>query len=418
VVFAFLLALFFASVRYVRMTPKTETESIISFLNWYMPNLRPGRADEAIQVELAEFEQTREAAEDFDGEYRFKLRVLCPDADTAAKVRGAFGFRFLPNRGKPGEADILWMLLVTRMWWLENRLPQATLDGKTVELTYRPGKIAEAARSERGFPHEPQLFFGLTTWSFTHPSKSSQVHFYLDWLVGSIGASVAMLIGIVVTSFFIPNMLRKGTVDLLLVKPIHRSLLLIYKYIGGLAYMFLLIVVTVLAIWITVGIRSGIWPAGFLLVILVLTFQFAVYYACATLFGVLTRSAIAAIVMSCLLWLLLGLVSFFYHSYHPPVFSPDDDPLHEAPAEQVTLAPGWVVTTVDVLHAVLPRMDDLNQLRSELIARDAFDESSPEFKRQSSRFSHWRWLEGIGVSLAFIVVMLGLACWRFSQRDY
>ena len=39
-----------------------------------------------------------------------------------------------------------------------------------------------------------------------------------------IGAWVALLTGVIITSFFVPNMLRKGTVDLLLVKPIQRWL--------------------------------------------------------------------------------------------------------------------------------------------------------------------------------------------------
>ena len=28
------------------------------------------------------------------------------------------------------------------------------------------------------------------------------------------------------------------------------------------------------------------------------------------------------------------------------------------------------------------------------------------------------WIEILGVSAAFIAVMLGLACWRFSTRDF
>jgi ABC-type transport system involved in multi-copper enzyme maturation permease subunit len=288
-----------------------------------------------------------------------------------------------------------------------------------VEVTFGPSKVARAARSERGFPHEPRLFFGGVRWTLTHPSKSSQVHFYLDALIGYIGASVAMLLGVVVTSFFIPNMLRKGAVDLLLVKPINRSLLLLYKYLGGLTYMFLATAITVLLVWVVIGIRSGIWPAGFLLVILVLTYQFAVYYSFATLFGVWTRSAIVAILLTCALWVLMAVVNWFYASYHPK--PPDAEiapPIQEAPVDEATLTPQWVVTTIDILHAVLPRMDDLNTLRSEMIARDVYAPGSPEVKAHTSGFGWPHWLEGIGVSLAFIAVMLGFSCWIFSRRDY
>ena len=54
-------------------------------------------------------------------------------------------------------------------------------------------------------------------------------------------------------------MLRKGTVDMLVVKPIHRVALLLYKYIGGLTFIFLNTVVAIGGVWLALGLRSGIW---------------------------------------------------------------------------------------------------------------------------------------------------------------
>src|SRR5205085_1146531 len=123
-----------------------------------------------------------------------------------------------------------------------------------------------------------------------------------NYIINNIGAFIALMMGIVITAFFIPNMLRKGTVDMLVSKPIHRPVLLIYKYIGGMTFMFLNAVVAVGGIWLVVGLRSGIWTNGFLGTILTLTFFFAILYSISTLFGVLTRSSIVAILVTVLSW--------------------------------------------------------------------------------------------------------------------
>src|SRR5207302_6968027 len=118
------------------------------------------------------------------------------------------------------------------------------------------------------------LFFGAVDpqGGFFRGSSSSWVFFVESTLVNSLGGWVALLIGIVITSFFIPNMLRKGTIDMLLAKPIHRPVLLVYKYIGGLTFMFLNSCVAIGGVWLGLGLRSGIWAPGFVMTFLTLTF--------------------------------------------------------------------------------------------------------------------------------------------------
>ena len=77
-----------------------------------------------------------------------------------------------------------------------------------------------------------------------------------DFLVAGLGAGVAMLLSTIITAFFIPNMLRKGTVDLLISKPIHRWALLLSKYVGGLTFMFFIS----LATWLASGSCWGSVP--------------------------------------------------------------------------------------------------------------------------------------------------------------
>src|SRR5262249_57372957 len=90
-------------------------------------------------------------------------------------------------------------------------------------------------------------------------------------------------------------MWRKGRMELWLAKPVRRLSLLGYKYLGGLTFMFLTTTFLVFGLWIALGLRSGIWEPSFLLLIPILTFQFAMYYALSTFLAVLTRSAIVCL---------------------------------------------------------------------------------------------------------------------------
>jgi ABC-type transport system involved in multi-copper enzyme maturation permease subunit len=255
----------------------------------------------------------------------------------------------------------------------------------------------------RSWPHTLTFLFGAvpTEW---HTALGPMVYGVEDTLVGSIGAGVTMLLATIITAFFIPNMLRKGTVDLLLAKPIRRSILLIYKFIGGLTFMFLNTVVVVVGIWLVLGLRSGLWAPGFLLVIFILTFEFAIFYAVSTLFGVLTRSPIVSILAACFTWVVLWVSGLAYAFVDL--------------TRELKPFPQWVYVTVDTAHFVLPRYKDLDILTSKLLARDLLAPDSFERQMQEKTFTSINWGESVGFTVGFIAVMVGLACWRFATKDY
>ena len=167
-----------------------------------------------------------------------------------------------------------------------------TLEARPTPATYR------------FWPCKMGLFFGAF-YPFGEAPLFHQLYLVEYLLVGWAGNAVAVLVSIIITAFFIPNMLRKGSIDLLLAKPINRTVLLLYKFVGGLTFMFLNTAVAVGGVWLALGLRSGIWAVSFLETILVLTFVFAVLYSFSTLFGVMTRSPVAAILLTCALWVLL-----------------------------------------------------------------------------------------------------------------
>jgi ABC-type transport system involved in multi-copper enzyme maturation permease subunit len=263
----------------------------------------------------------------------------------------------------------------------------------------------------RGWLHDMSIFFGLIDpqGGIFRGSVGSFVFFFENTLVNSIGGWVALLIGVVITAFFIPNMLRKGTIDMLLAKPIHRPVLLTYKYIGGLTFMFLNSCIAIGGVWLVLGLRSGVWAPGFFLTIFTLTFFFAILYSVSTLFGVLTRSPIVAILLTCVFWFMMYIVGTIYTAFE--LFRKDP-----GMKELKDNIPNWAFTLVDVVHFVLPRTSDLNNLNVHLVGTVLTDS-----ERQQHGFAilpDIPWTESIVVSLVFIAVMLGLACWRFNTKDY
>jgi ABC-type transport system involved in multi-copper enzyme maturation permease subunit len=316
------------------------------------------------------------------------------------------------------------------------------------EVTVRPTPTAL-----RLWPHDFSLFFGaLPVLGTGDKDKGAplgfQVFFIEQLLINSIGAWITILISIVITAFFIPNMLRKGTVDLLIVKPISRSVLLLYKYVGGLIFIALNTAVAVAGVWLAFGLRSGIWSTGFLASIPVITFFFAILYSASTLFAVLSRSPIVAILLTCAVWFLLFIVGTVHGVFE--VFREMDRvnmPRNRAalysgvvtlPANldgggpllaATTLSPritdqlsevrfyDWTFARIVAgLHYVLPRTSDLSTLNSQLSFREMVFPIAlnPAGKRVESI----SWGESLTVSGAFIVVMLGLSCWRFATKDY
>ena len=126
------------------------------------------------------------------------------------------------------------------------------------ELTAQPTPV-----TFRFWPNKLSLFFGALPLSGEAGFPLfQQVLFIENVIVGYIGSTIAVLISIIISAFFIPNMLRKGSIDLLLVKPISRFALLLYKFVGGLTFIFLNTVVVVVGMWAASASApaSGAWP--------------------------------------------------------------------------------------------------------------------------------------------------------------
>jgi ABC-type transport system involved in multi-copper enzyme maturation permease subunit len=274
------------------------------------------------------------------------------------------------------------------------------------ELRARPTEV-----TRRIWPHDVALFLGAWSMDLKGIPLGLELLFIEDTIVCGIGAWIAVLVSIVITAFFIPNMLRKGTADLLIVKPIHRSTLLVYKFLGGLIFIFLNTALAVVGVWLAISLRSGIWADRFLLMIFVITFFFALLYSISTLFGVLTRNAIAAILLTCVAWVVLFIVGIVYTAVEGSRLQAERN---KSSSEQVE--EGAYAKTVRIIHAVLPRTRDFGVLESQMLAEDLL--TANQLRSTPRSQVRITWSECLVVDTLYIALMLGLSCLWFATRDY
>lgn len=273
--------------------------------------------------------------------------------------------------------------------------------------------LKPASATRRLWPHKISILFGAVSLG---EGALGAVLFTLGIIVLWPGTWVTILIGIIITAFFIPNMLRKGTIDLLLVKPLHRWALLFYKYIGGLTFIFFNTAVVIVGIWLVLGLRSGVWANGFLLSIFGITFYFAILYAVSTLFAVLTQSPVVSILMTCGAWAFFAIVGSLYHGIEGDRKRMEQHRAENPNMEIHDQSDNAFFSFVRGVHTVVPRTSDLTAVMTNAITSDFY---SPQLAKYSPMpQAEVNWVESLTVSGLFIALMLGLSCWWFATRDY
>lgn len=420
-----LLTLFVLTVSVKPQTAEKTMREVVEgrFLWWAMLTAegknRRGHHVEVVHVKKdpLEFrfkgvEVVRGAENSPDSAYRITVSLTLHEDETAENVRQSPEKYLQALRKNCQSAERYELLTVKeiRLADVHNRFIRDDAPGNE-RVVYFEVTTEPTAGVHRVWEHQFSLFFGAVPLGDA-TAPLGLVLYTSVVIVLWIGSLIAILGGVIITAFFIPNMLRKGTVDLLLVKPIHRWALLVYKYIGGLTFILINTSVAILGMWLALGLRTGIWANSFLLMIFVYTFFFAILYAVSTLFAVLTRSAVVAIMVTLGAWFLFfiaGVLHGFYEQVHT-----DEEKRNVAQAERNSDSPFWSV--VRVIHFVLPRTSDVNELGNQTLGSDFIPEMLAQDMGMKRTMISWN--ESLSVSGFFIALMLGLSCWRFATKDY
>ncbi len=120
------------------------------------------------------------------------------------------------------------------------------------------------------------------------------VQLWLTW--------VATVLALVSTAPMIPDFITSGGIDMVLSKPIGRMRLFLTKYVSGLLFVGLQVTVFSVLCFFVIGIKADAWePAIFLAIPIVVVF-FSYLFSVCVLIGLLTRSTIAALLWTLILW--------------------------------------------------------------------------------------------------------------------
>jgi ABC-type transport system involved in multi-copper enzyme maturation permease subunit len=201
---------------------------------------------------------------------------------------------------------------------------------------------------------------------------------FVQGLAGSFG----IMLSLAATAFFVPRMLEKGEADILFSKPTGRFVLLMARYSSGVLFVGVLAFLLVLGMHLGFLLRSGYSDPAFLWSVLTLVYVFALIHAFSTLVGVLTRSAIAALLAAILFFGFNGCIhALWINKEHgvarlrQEVETNDSADAQREIAELDAPLLGTLITFLDGVHFVLPKTADADYITNQL--RRAV--SKPEF---------------------------------------
>ncbi len=139
------------------------------------------------------------------------------------------------------------------------------------------------------------------------PLKRKQIRQFFEpvvlMTVLKLGLAVFIdFIGIIMTSWIIPDTFRSGSLHLMLSKPISRTWLFLSKFFGGCIFVSLNLVYVILGLYLIAGFRFEIWNNGLLACIPLLLFVFMIFYSISALTGLIWGNAIVCVVSCIVFW--------------------------------------------------------------------------------------------------------------------
>jgi len=240
------------------------------------------------------------------------------------------------------------------------------------------------------------LFFGLESWSYEAflaflgggevdlsalaPGDLQRIAVQAtqDLLVDGMVGTVGIFLCIAATGFFVPRMLEKGAADTLFSKPLGRLVLLLARYGTGVTFVMLLSVYVVVGMHVGFLLHSGYSDPAFLWSSLSLVYVFALIFSFSTLIGVLTRSNVATVLLSLILFTANGCVHWMwvqreYATLNEAFGEADDDDGGE-----------WfgnaLVGLLNTLHYALPKTGDASILVAKLRESVGLGDAEPPYR--------------------------------------
>ena len=128
---------------------------------------------------------------------------------------------------------------------------------------------------------------------------------FVGYGVGLWLSWIASILALISTAGILPDLMAGGSIDLYLSKPISRLRLFGTKVVGGLLFVTLQVAVFCACCFVVLRARAGTWEPGLFIAVPLVVLMFSYLFAVCVLVGVLTRSTIAALLITLLFWFLV-----------------------------------------------------------------------------------------------------------------
>ncbi len=235
------------------------------------------------------------------------------------------------------------------------------------------------------------LFLTISSESFSGMSAANVVSDSLNITI-SRGLKLFITIplfggGLFISIFsvanFIPQMTEKGSIDLLLSKPVSRAQIILGKFFGGTVMVFVNIAYLIVGLWLLIGLKFGDWDSSFLLAIFTITFAFAILYSLIILIGIVTKSSVISMIVSYLIFIIVS-----------PILSHRD--------AIITFSNNGITKFIlEFLHYITPQTSELSTITSDLATGKGLLSVEP-----------------IVTSFVLLIAFLTVSIMIFNKKDY
>ncbi|MCB9855724.1 MAG: ABC transporter permease subunit [Phycisphaerales bacterium] len=238
------------------------------------------------------------------------------------------------------------------------------------------------------------------------------------WYIGFVG----IILSIVATCGVIPSLMERGAIDVAVSKPISRSTLFLGKYFGSMVFVLIQSALFVVLTFLVAGLRWHYWAPAYLWCIPLFVILYSYLYAFTALFGVMTRNAMASFLLTMLAWLCVFAPQITYEF------------LEQSDAFGLKVDARWV-RGAEVLKTVFPNMREIPSIAGNLIGATVESEVSGQpssgtvdlgmmtldyekAEAAERRIGNVNPVTSIGSSLLFEAVIVAIAVWKFSRREF
>ena len=150
---------------------------------------------------------------------------------------------------------------------------------------------------------------------------------------------ISIFFSLFATAGIFPNFLKKGSIDLIISKPISRERIFIERFLGALTIVGINIFYIVLFSWVVLSVKFEIWNYDFLFAGLIIFIFFSILFSLLALVSVITRNTVISL-----------LIVYFTIFILSPIL---------AGVQRFTILDGtYYKSIIKTLHFILPKVSE------------------------------------------------------------